>query len=215
MAGERAGEAAHGPATERSERPERPEGVPTWDDEFLDRASDRLMFNYDLERDRAVRGERFDLFGRMRVDSRKQFLHRSVNYANHHADEYVLARRADAVTVADLERLVELGHELADEWVAPDEEHYGTDFSFVLVAPGIPDDVREFVLGFRERRLLKFGYHGHYEVTLGVVAPEREEAVASREADVVAAFALWDDVPDRREDGLLGRVRRALGRERG
>ena len=206
MAGDPTGEA------ERAERPERPADVPTWDDEFLDRASDRLMFNYDLERDAAVRGERFDLAGEMRVDSRKQFLHRSVNYANHHADEYVFARRVERVGVADLERLVDLGHALADERVDPDEEHYGTDLSFVLLAPEVPDDVREFVLGFRERRLLKFGYYGHYEINLGVVAPDAEDAVASREADVVAAFALWDDVPDRRSGGLLSRVKRTLDR---
>ncbi|ESP89602.1 hypothetical protein [Candidatus Halobonum tyrrellensis] len=194
------------------DRPERPADVPTWDDEFLDRASDRLLFNYDLARDETVGGERFDLTGEMRVDSRKQFLHESLTYANHHADEYLFARRVDGVTVADLERLVELGHELADERITPDEEHYGTDLSFVLVAPTIPEAVREFVLGFRERQLLAFGYYGHYEVNLGVVAPDDEEAVASREADVVAAFTPWDDVPDRRSDGFLARVRRALGR---
>lgn len=188
------------------------ENVPVWDDEYLDRVSDRLMFNYDLKRDYRARGEPFDLYGTMRIRSQKEFFHPSLDYANHHSDEHLFARRVDSVSVRDLERLVELGHALADDRVDGHEEHFGTDFSFVLVAPTIPDDVREFVVDFRERQLLKLGYYGHYEINLGVVAPDEEDAVASREADVVAAFALWDDLPDRRSGGFLsGLLRRLRG----
>jgi len=185
------------------------EDVPTWDDTYLDRVSDRLMFNYDLERDYRVRGERFDLYGLMRIESQKQFFHPSLGYADHHSDEYLFARRQSSVTVEELERIVQLGHALADERVEGDEEHYGTDLSFVVVVPEISEDVREFVVGFRERQLLKYGYFGHYEINLGVVAPEREAAVASREADVVSAFALWDEVPERRSQ--RGYVTRLVG----
>ncbi|ELZ94347.1 hypothetical protein [Haloferax sulfurifontis] len=179
---------------------------PEWDDEYLDRAAERLMYNYDLEREYAVRGERFDLFGSMRMESQKQFLHRSINYANHHAMEYMFARRVESATVAELERLVELGHALADEWIAPDEKHYGTDFTFVLVADAVPEEVRAFVSDFSDRTLLKFGYYGHYEVNLAVVAPADEDAVASRNADSVAAFTLWSDGSPAVSDGLLDRL---------
>ncbi|CQR49125.1 MULTISPECIES: hypothetical protein [Haloferax] len=179
---------------------------PEWDDEYLDRVAERLMYNYDLEREYAVRGERFDLFGSMRMESQKQFLHRSINYANHHAMEYMFARRVESATVAELERLVELGHALADEWIEPDEEHYGTDFTFVLVADAVPEEVRTFVSEFADRTLLKFGYYGHYEVNVAVVAPADEDAVASRNADSVAAFTLWTDGSPAVSDGLLGRV---------
>ncbi|ADE02695.1 hypothetical protein [Haloferax volcanii] len=179
---------------------------PEWDDEYLDRAAERLMYNYDLQREYAVRGERFDLFGSMRMEGQKQFLHRSINYANHHAMEYMFARRVDAATVAELERLVELGHALADEWIEPDEEHYGTEFTFVLVADAVPEEVRAFVSDFADRTLLKFGYYGHYEVNLAVVAPSDEDAAASRNADSVAAFTLWSDGSPAAADGLLDRL---------
>lgn len=185
------------------------EDVPVWDDEYLDRVSDRLMFNYDLERDYRVRGERFDLYGLMRIRSQKQFFHPSLGYGDHHSDEHLFARRQSSVTVGELERIVQLGHALADERVEGDEEHYGTDLSFVLIVPDIPEDVREFVVDFRERELLKYGYFGHYEINLGVVAPEHETAVASREADVVSAFALWDELPERRSQ--RGYVTRLVG----
>ncbi|ELZ73665.1 hypothetical protein C5B91_14545 [Haloferax sp. Atlit-10N] len=192
---------APGPALDR----------PEWDDEYLDRVAERLMYNYDLEREYAVRGERFDLFGSMRMESQKQFLHQSINYANHHAMEYMFARRVESATVAELERLVELGHALADEWIEPDEKHYGTDFTFVLVADAVSDEVRSFVSDFADRTLLKFGYYGHYEVNLAVVAPTDEDAVASRNADSVAAFTLWSDGSPAVSDGLL---RRLLGKLR-
>jgi hypothetical protein len=54
---------------------------------------------------------------------------------------------------------------------------------------------------------LKFGYYGHYEVNLIVVAPEHRTAVASETADAVQAFALWNDLEDT-EPGLLERVAR-------
>ncbi|MFB6165496.1 MAG: hypothetical protein ABEJ31_10095 [Haloarculaceae archaeon] len=184
--------------------------VPDWDDEYLDRVSDRLMYNYDLERDVAAGGRRFDMYGYLRVETQKQLLHPALNYANHESVEHLYVQRAATVTVADLEQLVELGHELADERVEPSEDHYGTEFTFVVVAPEIPDAVREFVDGFRDRTLLKLGYYGHYEVNLAVVAPEREVLVASEKADVSDAFALWRDL-DAERPGLLARL---LGRLR-
>ncbi|MFD1633217.1 hypothetical protein ACOZ4L_08485 [Haloplanus ruber] len=184
------------------------EAVPDWpDDPYLDRVSDRLMHSYDLDKDAHVAGERWDLYGELRVVNQKQFVHPALSYADHESEEYLFARRVGRPTVADLERLVDLGHDVADERVTGHEEHYRTDVTFVLVADEIPDDVREFVVGFRDRTLLKFGYYGHYEVNLIVVAPARRTAAASEVADAVQAFALWEDLADP-DPGLLDRIAR-------
>ncbi|WP_135829901.1 hypothetical protein [Halorussus halobius] len=188
-----------------------PDDVPDWDDEYLDRVSDRLMYSFDLENGYRVGGEQFDMYGQVRVENRKQLFHPSLNYANHEAREHLFARRTDRVTVADLERLVELGHDLADEWITADEEHFETEFTFVVVASEIPDSVREFVDGFRDRTLLKFGFFGRYEVNLVVANPEDERLVASRNADAAAAFRLWDDVSGS-DPGLFQRFVRAIWR---
>ncbi|OAQ54647.1 hypothetical protein HTG_03560 [Natrinema mahii] len=180
------------------------ERVPEWDDEYFDRVSDRLMYSYDLEKDARVAGERWELYGEMRVRNQKQFLHPALSYADHETEEYLFARRESRPSVAELERLVDLGHDVADERIVADEEHFGTDVTFVLVADELPSDVREFVSGFRDRTLLKFGYYGHYDVNLVVVAPQPEESVASEVADVAEAFLLWDDVSEPPE-GLLSR----------
>jgi len=194
-------------AVPKSELPEEiVEGVPYWeDDPYLDRVSDRLMYNYTLEKDHRLRGERWDLYGEMRVLSQKQFFHPALSYADHESEEYLYARRVGRPTVGELERLVELGHDLADERVNGNEEHYRTDFTFVLVADELTDDVREFVDGQRERTLLKFGYYGHYEVNLVVVVPDRQEHVAGEAADVAEAFVLWEDV-SQPEEGFLSRL---------
>jgi len=184
--------------------------VPAWDDDYLQQAGERLAHAYDLERDRAARGERFDLYGQLRVESRKQFLHQSLNWANYETAEHLFVRRTGGVSRADLDDLVELGHELAEAWIDADEEHRGTEFTFVLVVPAIPEAVRSHVAGFRDRTLLKFGYYGDYEVNLVVVAPEREQVVASREADTAAAFDFWDAY-DPEGPGLVARVRGWLG----
>lgn len=184
---------------------------PEWDDQYLDAVAERLKFNYDLERDHTAGSERFDLYGRLAIESQKQVLHQSLNWANYETVEHLFARRVDGVSEADLEALVDLGHDLADERIDADEEHRGTEFTFVLVAPRIPEAVREFVDGFRDRTLLKYGYYGAYEVNLAVVAPDREDAVASAEADVAAAFELWRDLDATEPTGLLGRLRTWLG----
>ena len=187
--------------------------VPDWDDEYVDRVSDRLLHSYDLERDRSVRGHRFTLYGRLAIERRKQFLHPSVTYGDHQTTEHLFLKRADSVSVAEMERLSALGDELADVWVEPDEEHFGTEFVFGVVSPEIPTAVREFVADFEQRTLLKYGYHGHYTVRLFVVAPGRETSVASPETDVVRAFRLWDDGDgsDSR-GGVFERLRGAFSR---
>jgi len=188
--------------------PEIREAVPDYDDEYLDRVSDRLMYSYDLGADVVVDGEHFDLTAEMRVRNQKQFLHPALSYADHDMMEYVFARRVSTPSVTELERLVKFGHDIADKRIDGHEEHYGTDITVALVADRVPDDVAAFVDGFRDRTLLKFGYYGHYEVHLVVVAPDREEIVASESADTAAAFRLWErvDAPD----GVLLAVRKAL-----
>lgn len=185
--------------------PEVREAVPDWDDPYLDRVSDRLMHSYDLEKGVRVRGERFDLAGELRVESSKHLFHPSVTYANHHMREFLYADRRNGVSVADLERLVELGHDLADERVEPGDQHRATEFTFVLVVPSVPDDVQAFVDGFTDRTLLRYGFHGHYEIHLCVVAPDEAAVVSSTRTEIGGAFALWDPV-EASSGGLLGRL---------
>jgi len=187
--------------------------VPNWDDEYLDRVGDRLRHSYDLAKDHqvdvggSVAGGRFDLYGRLAITSQRHFIHPNLTYGHHEQTEHLYARRAESVTVADLEALVELGHDLADERVVASEEHFSTDFTFALIVPEIPEKVRSFVDGFSDRTLLKYGYHGHYEVNLVVVAPEREDVVASESADVARAFALWESGDEgESSSGLLSRL---------
>ncbi|MXV63099.1 hypothetical protein GS429_13680 [Natronorubrum sp. JWXQ-INN-674] len=187
------------------------DAVPDWEDEYFDRVSDRLMYSYDLEKDRVAAGERWDLYGEMRVRNQKQFFHPALSYADHESEEYLFARREPRPTVRELERLIDLGHDVADDRIVADEEHYGTDVTFVLVADELSDDVREYVDGFRDRTLLKFGYYGHYDVNLLVIAPESEERVASEAAAVSEAFTLWDDVSEP-EDGFLSRFAKRFWR---
>lgn len=193
---------ATAPAEESIDRPE-------WDDEYLDRVADRLAFNYDLERDRRVNDEDFDLYGRMEMASKKHFFHPALRFGYHESFEHLFARRQPSVTVADLERLVGLGHDLADEWVVPDEQHFSTEFTFAVVLDRIPDDVRSFVEGFGDRTLLRFGYYGHYEIHLIAVAPAQDSIAASPEAAVATAFRLWEPI-EKEEPGLWQLITRRL-----
>jgi len=187
------------------------EAVPEYDDEYLDRVSDRLMYSYDLDADVVVDGERFELYAEMRVRNQKQFLHPALSYADHDLMEHVFARRVPTPSVGELERLVEFAHGVADDRVEAHEEHYGTDITIVVVADRIPDAVAGFVDGFRDRTLLAFGYHGHYEVHLVVVAPDAERLVASAEADTAAAFRLWEPVEEP-DEGFFSRFAKRFWR---
>lgn len=183
--------------------------LPEWDEEYFDRVAARLVFNYDLERDRTVHGEPFAMYGRLEMSSEKHFFHPSLRFGYHESTEHLFARRRPSVTTEDLDRLVELGHALADDWIDPNEQHFSTEFTFVSVVDRIPDDVRSFVDGFRDRTLLKYGYFGHYEINLVVVAPDRKQIVASSEADVEEAFRLWEPI-EKEEPGLWDLITRRL-----
>lgn len=188
-------------------------GVPDWDDEYIDRVSDRLMYSYDLEKDRRVRGERFELYGRLEVENRKQFLHPSITYGHHEKVAHLFVRRADRATAADIDRLADLGETLAEEWIEPDERHYETEFVFALVVPDVSPEVAERVVDLESRTLLSYGLHGHYWVRFVVASPESETVVASPGADVAAAFRLWSEGEENGNGrgGVLGRFRSLFG----
>jgi hypothetical protein len=184
--------------------------VPDWDHEYLDRVSDRLMSSYDLEKDYAVRGRTYPLYGQMLVKNQKQFFVAALRYGYHESTEHLFVSRSSAVTVSELERDVELAHDLADDWITLDDDHFETEFTFVHVVDEIADDVAAYVESLDERTLLKAGFKGHYEPHLIVVAPEREAIVASEDADVWRAFRLWDPVEDGQPSGFLERVQQLV-----
>lgn len=184
------------------------EALPALEDDYLARVARRLVSSYDLESGVEAGEATFDIGGELRVESSKHLFHPSVSYANHHMREYLYADRRASVSREDLEELVELGHELADRRVEPSSEHKATEFTFVVVAPAIPDDVRSFVRGFTDRTLLKYGFHGHYEIHCCVVAPDRQAIVASDRTEIDEAFAVWRAPEEKR--GLLGRLLASL-----
>jgi hypothetical protein len=183
--------------------------VPDWDDEYVDRVSDRLMFNYDLEKDRTIGGRTFTLYGEMHVHHEKHFFHPVLSFAHHDTFEHLFVHELDAATVDRVESFVDLGHDLAGEWIDADEEHYATEFTFALLVDGIPDAVRSFVAGFRDRTMLKKGYYGHYEIHPVVVDPDREDLVASRKASLDEAFRVWEPLEEE-EITWLDLLRRRL-----
>ncbi len=189
---------------------EPPVDRPEWNDEYIDRVADRLMFNYDLEKEFAAGGQSFELYGEMRLESEKHFFHPSISFAHHESREHLFARRIDRVRVSDLEALVDLGHRLADEWIEASDEHFSTDFTFAVVSEDLTPEVRSFVESFKDRTLLKFGYHGHYEVNLLVAAPSAESLAVSESADVGKAFAVWEPLEPEPEPGLLDLIARRL-----
>ena len=179
--------------------------APDWDDEFVDRVGDRLFTSYDLTKNARVDGERFTLRAELRMERYKQFFHPALSYGHHESAEHLFVRRVDRTSVAELERLVAFGHDLADRWIEPSEEHFSTEFTFALVVGEIDPDVRKFVADFRDRTFLKRGYYGHYEINLVVVAPKVEELSASTNADIADAFRFWEP-DDTERAGVIGRL---------
>jgi hypothetical protein len=184
--------------------------LPEWDDDYFGRVAERLVYNFDLETDVSAGGEPFDLGGELRIEREKHFLHPSMNYANHESHEYLYARRQDSVTVADLERLADLGSDLAEDRFELHDEHFSTDVTFVLIVPEVSSDVADFVEGFSGRTLVRWGFQGHYEINLVVVAPATETLVASENADVGRAFRTWQPMEAVENRGLLRRIAQKL-----
>ncbi|XVH32849.1 hypothetical protein ACNS7O_06595 [Haloferacaceae archaeon DSL9] len=196
------------PEPARSDDPTATE-VPDWDDEYLDRVSDRLMHNYDLVRDHRVRGETFPMYGEYRVHIQKQLFHQSLNYANHDAAEYLFVQRYDTLKLPDVEQAIDFARDLADDWIDADENHFSTDFTLAFVVDDFDDAVADFIDGFSGRTLLKFGYYGHYQINLVAVAPENERVAISDDADVAQAFVLWEELEPPTE-GILSRFARGV-----
>lgn len=186
-----------------------PEDVPDWEDEYIDRVSDRIMYNYDLAKEETVHGERFDLTGEMKIQSEKHFFHPALNYANHESREYLYARRQDDVSVPDLQALVDVAHDIAEERVEYTDQHYSTDVTIAIVVPSIDPDVADFVESYSDRTLLKFGFNGHYEINLLVAAPDQRDIVHSENADVWKAFQTWEPI-EKEEPGLFQLITRRL-----
>lgn len=185
---------------------------PQWDDDYLDEVAGRLMFSFDLEKDRDVEGTRFDLYGLMQVESKTHIFHPLMDYGNHFSYEHLFVKRASHIDLDDIDRQIDLGHELASEWIIPDSEHYSTEFTFVSIVPEIPEAVADRVEAYKDRTLMKLGYHGHYEINLVVVNPADEEMNRSQNVDTHRAFRTWEDIENPERPGFIGRVLQSIRR---
>ena len=186
-----------------------PADVPTLEDEYLQTISRRLVHNYDLEQDYRVRGESFALYGHMELHSQKHVLHSALSIAHHEAHEHVFLQRSKTLSQRAIDDAIELGHDLAEAWIDPNEEHYSTEFIFGFVVPEIPTDLASTVRDIDERTLLKFGYNGHYDIGIVLVAPETKQIVASESVDIVDALRTWEPI-EQNNTGWLGRLARRL-----
>lgn len=184
--------------------------VPDWEDEYIDRVSDRLLSNFDMAKHSRVGNYEFDLYGRMLIKNQKEFFHPALRYAYHESTEHLFVQRRDYVSLADLEEFEAFAHALADDWIQHSEDHFETIFTFVVVAPAIPDDVRDFVSDYYERPLLKYGFNGHYQIKFVVVSPDDEDLVAGKDTDIWRAFQLWSNVDDGVPPGVFGRLKAKL-----
>lgn len=173
---------------------DRPAEVPVWDDEYLDAVALRLLHHYDLQREYTVDGEQFELYGHLEVKHERHAIHPSLTFAHHRTEEHLFVTRTSDLSTAELQRLETLGEQIADEWIDADENHYCTDITFAVVTELLPTEVQEYIDGYRNRTLLRKGYYGHYEINLIAVSPDREETVASQEADAEQAFRVWEPV---------------------
>lgn len=198
-------------ASDRTPTGDDPAEIPQWDDAYLTTLSERLHQNYDLVKDRSVHDQQFALYGHMELHNQRYVLHPALSVGHYEIHEHLFVRRVEAVSERDIQHLVEFGHELAEDatWIDPDEEHYATEFTFVLIAPSIPEAVRSRVSGIDERSLLKYGYNGHYEINVAVVAPTAEQIVSNDAADIAPALRTWDPT-DTGPSGVLGRLRQWL-----
>ncbi len=178
---------------------------PTWDDHYLDELAARLAHSYDLQKDRQINSRSFPLYGYLELHRQKQVLHPALSFAHHQLYEHVLVTTTDTISQQTVSDLVELGHTLADEWIDPGEEHYSTEFSFGVVTDHIPKAVTTAVSTIDERTMLKYGFNGHYDINIIVVAPEQEALIANDTADIAEAFRHWPPA-DASPGGLFDRL---------
>lgn len=186
-----------------------PGHIPELTDPYLETVGQRLVHNYDLESDYTVNGEQFDLYGYLEVHNKRQVLHPALSVGHHEAREHVFLKRTETLSEADLDRVIELGHALAEEWITADEEHYSTEFIFAFVTTSLAAPVSNRIEELDERTLLKFGYHGHYDIHIAAVDPTQQHLVSNAAFDLTEALRTWDPVSGT-DPGLVTRLVRRL-----
>lgn len=183
-----------------------PEAVPRWEDEpYLEAVALRLLHHYDLWQEYEVDDRQFPMYGQLYIQNERHAMHPSLSFAEHTSREHVFVVREDRPTRSTIDDLEAFGEQLADRWIEASEDHYSTDFTFAVVAETLADDVQSAVADYRNRTLLRYGYHGHYEINVLVVAPDEERLVESENTDLGSAFRTWESI-ERDQSGLVGRL---------
>lgn len=138
-------------------------------DKYLEVMRTRLENYFELEEDKIINDEAFDLYGKYQMMLGRTFLSKQVIIDKFETNEHIMIKCISHLGEEDLEKHLMYLRELPKQMVSLNPYHKSTYFNFVLVCEDyIKCDIKS-IKKFKYEKLFKLYFRGFCEVRLIVV----------------------------------------------
>jgi len=158
--------------------------------DYLALLKSRLTRYFDLQEKAQVLGWEIDLFGTLRLESRRYILDPRWVMDRYHCFEYCFVKAfSRAVTLEDIQQFQSFLRQAEGEFVHPDFEHMRSYLTGVIVAPKVAsEELKRSVRQMRWRRSYALGLKGWSEIRLVLVDLDGGDVTGNRAAREVLSY---------------------------
>ncbi|MFW5788025.1 MAG: hypothetical protein ACOC21_01055 [Halanaerobiales bacterium] len=150
-------------------------------------------YNFDLEKDKSVLEERYDLYAESRVENEQYFATRSIKIWSYNNYEYCLVKKSNKIDDKIFKR--NFFKKLTSELVDPHRGHKQSYITYVqILETTLPDRIISKIKGFNYSRSFWFGFRGWCDARLIFVDLSQKEVYTSHKANEVRKYYLPQNV---------------------
>lgn len=131
--------------------------------------SDRLIANFNVEYDRFVENEKFDLYAFHKTDFHKSFLTRSTVYEGFSVFEHILLKVINKLDITSFEALKQMFLDARDIIVEPNKMHKKSIVIGIVVCEDeVSEEFKKVAKKFFCKKTYKMLFHGWSETTIAI-----------------------------------------------
>lgn len=129
---------------------------------YIEELENKLMRNFDLNRDYKIDDEEYDLFARYYLRSEKYFLTKSAKIYGMESNEYILVKKYSYLDNRRFDAFTNKMIDSIDKLVEPHEEHMASIITGVILIDKLQDEIDDILL----KKISKFKYHKGFSLGL-------------------------------------------------
>lgn len=152
-------------------------------DEYIDIISEKLTYNYNVEKEKDLNGTMFDLHAICNVNNSKFIGSKKIVVYAYDNNSYIYVKNFKTLSIEDVRNVLDANAEKLLTSTQVDSEHMSTHYTIVFVTESsLPSELKNFIKKYRKQKSYAFGFKGWSSIGVVLVSLGENEIVYNKDA---------------------------------